>query len=469
MHLVVVGGSDAGVSAALRARELRPDVSLSVVVADAFPNFSICGLPFYLSGEVPDWRSLAHRTRAELERAGLQLLLEHTATAISPATRRVLVRTPDGADNALPYDRLVVATGTTPVRPPISGLDLPGVYLLHTMADSFRLDEHLTRGQPRSAIVVGSGYIGLEMADALTRRGLHVTLMGRAPAVLPTVDRVFGELLVAELRRCGVEVVSGVAVDRISPSEGGLLVSGHGGVERRADLVLVGAGVRPNVALAAAAGAATGDAGALHVDRFMATHVPDLYAAGDCVETWHRLLERPVYLPLGTTAHKQGRVAGENAVGGGRLFAGSVGTQVVKVFDLAVARTGLRDGEARAAGCDPRSPARWRPGITPRITPARPPCVCGSPEIARVAGCWAPRCSGPGRPRWPSGSTSSPRPSPAGCASTSCPTWTSATRRRWAHPGTRCSRRLKPGSRRSGELRERARLGGTTTRGRRAR
>lgn len=353
MHLVVVGGSDAGISAALRARELRPEVSVSVVVADAFPNFSICGLPFYLSGEVPDWRSLAHRTRADLERAGLRLLLEHTATAIQPAARRVLVRTPDSSEDALAYDRVVVATGAVPVRPPISGLDLPHVYLLHTMADSFRLHEHLARGQPRSAIVVGSGYIGLEMADALTRRGLRVTLFGRAPAVLPTVDRVFGELLADELRRCGVEVLSGVAVERIARSERELLVSGQGGVQRRADLVLVGAGVQPNTELAAAAGAATGDAGALHVDRFMATTMPDVYAAGDCVATWHRLLERPVYLPLGTTAHKQGRVAGENAVGGGRLFAGSVGTQVVKVFDLAVAGTGLRDDQARAAGFAP--------------------------------------------------------------------------------------------------------------------
>jgi NADPH-dependent 2,4-dienoyl-CoA reductase/sulfur reductase-like enzyme len=352
MHLVVVGGSDAGVSAALRARELRPGVEVTVVVADAFPNFSICGLPYFLSGEVPDWHRLAHRTRTELEGAGLELLLDHTAMVLHPADHCAVVRRPDGSEHALVYDRLVVATGAAPVRPPIAGLDLPGVHVLHTMADSFRVAAHLADRQPRSVIVVGSGYIGLEMADALTRRGLRVTLIGRAPAVLPTVDPVLGELLVGELRRCGVEVLGGVAVEAIAHRAGQLVVTGHGGVERRADLVLVGAGVRPNAELAATAGAATGTAGALRVDRSMATTLPDVYAAGDCVETWHRLLGRLVYLPLGTTAHKQGRVAGENAVGGRRLFAGSLGTQVVKVFDLAVARTGLREAEARADGFD---------------------------------------------------------------------------------------------------------------------
>jgi NADPH-dependent 2,4-dienoyl-CoA reductase/sulfur reductase-like enzyme len=352
MRLLVIGGSDAGISAGLRARELDPGVEVSLVVADGYPNFSICGLPYYLSGDVPDWRDLAHRTSADLEAAGLQLLLDHTAHAIDPATKQVSVTDPAGADRQLGYDRLVIAIGAVPVRPPIDGLDLPGVHVLHTMGDTFRLHQALTAGA-RSAVIVGGGYIGLEMAEAFASRGLSVTLVEQAPAVMPTVDLELGELLGQELRRHDVQVVNDVTIKAIHQQDGALVAAGEPDFTAAADLVLVVVGVRPDTDLAVAAGVQTGVRGALRVDRQMRTNLPDILAAGDCVETWHRLLQKPAYLPLGTTAHKQGRIAGETAVGGTAEFAGSLGTQVVKVFELAVARTGLRDYEAQAAGLDP--------------------------------------------------------------------------------------------------------------------
>ena len=352
MRLVVIGGSDAGIAAGLRARELDASVEATVVVADGYPNFSICGLPYYLSGDVPDWRDLAHRTSDDLEAAGLQLLLDHTAHAIDPATKQVTVTEPAGADRQLGYDRLVIATGAVPVRPPIDGLDLPGVHVLHTMGDTFTLHQALTAGT-KSALIVGGGYIGLEMAEALTSRGLAVTLVEQAPAVMPTVDQELGELLGQELGRHGVQVVNDVTINAIHQEAGGLTVAGEPDFTVAADLVLVVVGVRPDTDLAVAAGVETGVRGALQVDRQMRTNLPDILAAGDCVETWHRLLQKPSYLPLGTTAHKQGRVAGETAVGGTAEFAGSLGTQVVKVFELAVARTGLRNPDAAAAGLDP--------------------------------------------------------------------------------------------------------------------
>jgi NADPH-dependent 2,4-dienoyl-CoA reductase/sulfur reductase-like enzyme len=352
MRLLVIGGSDAGISAGLRARELDPSVEVSLLVADGYPNFSICGLPYYLSGDVPDWRDLAHRTSADLEAAGLELLLDHTARAIDSAAKQVTVTDPDGTDRQLSYDRLVIGTGAVPVRPPVDGLDLPGVHVLHTMGDTFRLHRALTAGA-RSAVIVGGGYIGLEMAEAFTARGLAVTLVEQAPAVMPTVDRELGELLGHELRRHDVQVVNDVTIKAIHQEAGGLTVAGEPDFTATADLVLVVVGVRPDTELAVAAGVETGARGALRVDRHMRTNLPDVLAAGDCVETWHRLLEAPTYLPLGTTAHKQGRIAGETAVGGTAEFTGSLGTQVVKVFDLAVARTGLRDQEAQAAGLDP--------------------------------------------------------------------------------------------------------------------
>jgi NADPH-dependent 2,4-dienoyl-CoA reductase/sulfur reductase-like enzyme len=234
------------------------------------------------------------------------------------------------------------------------------VHLLHSMGDTFAVMRTLENAAPASAIIVGAGYIGLEMADALTVRGLQVTQIEQLPEVLPTVDPELGTLIHAELAARGVEVLTGTtvqAIDKAPPGGPGPLhvqaTTAHGtAVTRTADMVLVVVGVRPETALAADAGAALGAKGAIAVDRGMRTSLPDVFAAGDCVITHHRLLG-VTYLPLGTTAHKQGRVAGENALGDNREFAGSLGTQVVKIFDQATARTGLRDHEAAAAGFDP--------------------------------------------------------------------------------------------------------------------
>jgi NADPH-dependent 2,4-dienoyl-CoA reductase/sulfur reductase-like enzyme len=221
------------------------------------------------------------------------------------------------------------------------------------MADSLALQERLTSKAPKSAIIVGAGYIGLEMADALRHRGLEVTVFETVGSVLQTVDPPLGQRVQAELERHGVRVRLGVPIESIEPASEGVLVSDREGDRVPADFVLVATGVRPSVELARAAGASLGDRGALRVTRAMETDLPDVFAAGDCVETHHRLTELALYLPLGTTAHKQGRVAGENAVGGNARFEGSLGTQVVKVFGLVIGRTGFRDDEARRHGFDP--------------------------------------------------------------------------------------------------------------------
>jgi NADPH-dependent 2,4-dienoyl-CoA reductase/sulfur reductase-like enzyme len=366
MHVVMIGGSDAGISAALRARELDPAADVTVVLEDAYPNFSICGIPYYVSGEVTHWRNLAHRTIADLQAAGMRLRPDTTARRIDVPGRKLLVTTAGGGEEVLGYDKLVIGTGAVPVRPPIRGLSGPdalgpadGVHLLHSMGDTFAVMRTLEQAAPASAVIVGAGYIGLEMADALTVRGLHVTQMEQLPEVLPTVDPGLGALVHAELASHGVEVLTGTTVQAIStaPAAGSgrlqvqAAVADRTAVTRHADMVLVVVGVRPEATLAAEAGATLGVKGAIAVDPGMRTGLPDIYAAGDCVITHHRLLGQ-TYLPLGTTAHKQGRVAGENALGGNRQFGGSLGTQVVKIFDQAAARTGLRDHEA-AAGFDP--------------------------------------------------------------------------------------------------------------------
>src|SRR5947208_13853856 len=175
MHLVVVGGSDAGIAAALRAREVDSTVDVDVVLADAFPNFSICGLPYLLSGEVGDWRALAHRSRAELERSGLRLTLEATVHHVDPVARTLVAAGPGDREAAMGWDALVVATGAEPVRPPIAGFQCPGVFVLHTMDDALGLAQAL-ESAPKSALIVGAGYIGPEMAEAPIQPGLAGTL-----------------------------------------------------------------------------------------------------------------------------------------------------------------------------------------------------------------------------------------------------------------------------------------------------
>ncbi|MET9565819.1 FAD-dependent oxidoreductase [Streptomyces tauricus] len=383
--MIAVGGSDAGISAALRARELDPTSEVTVVVADAYPNFSICGIPYYISGEVTHWSSLAHRTADDLAATGMEVRVDTRATHIDPAGKRLTVERADGRSEDLAYDALVVGTGSVSVRPPIDGLaelgPEQGVHLLHSMGDTFALERSLDLRQPTDAVIIGAGYIGLEMAEALTMRGISVTQIEALPEVLPTVDGELGALVRTELVTHGVDVLTGTTVKAVSREPDDRLrvdATGPDGdpVARVVDVVLVVVGVRPDTALATQAGAELGFRGAIAVDEQMRTSLPGVFAAGDCAVTHHRLLGT-TWLPLGTTAHKQGRVAGENALGGERRFAGSLGTQVVKVFDLVAARTGLREHEALAAergwapvtsSSAPDDHKAYYPGATPITT-----------------------------------------------------------------------------------------------------
>jgi NADPH-dependent 2,4-dienoyl-CoA reductase/sulfur reductase-like enzyme len=402
MHIIAIGGSDAGISAALRARELEPSTEVTVVVADAYPNFSICGIPYYVSGEVTHWRNLAHRSIADLEATGMGLRLDTVARHIDVEGQKLLVTTTAGDEQLLSYDELVVGTGAVPVRPPIEGLTGPdalgaddGVHLLHSMGDTFAVMRTLSERAPVSALIVGAGYIGLEMAEALVARGLKVSQMEQLPEVLPTVEPALGTLVHAQLVEHGVEVLTGKTVRSITRAprgdSGRLLVKATStdgrDVAGAVDMVLVVVGVRPETALAASAGATLGNRGAIAVDRQMHTNLPHVFAAGDCVTTLHRLLGSS-YLPLGTTAHKQGRVAGENALGGSREFAGSLGTQVVKIFDHALPVPDCGTTRPWLAAMT-RSLSKPRPTTTRPTIRAAIASPCVTPATATPVGCWA--------------------------------------------------------------------------------
>ena len=349
-RILIVGGSDAGISAALRVREVDSSVEVAVLLRDAYPNFSICGLPFLIGGQVNDPARLAHRNLDELQAAGLEILPCHLAIGVEAASRTLEAIDPDGQPRGFHWDRLLLATGARPVLPSLPGIERLGVFSLRSMRDGLRLQGFLELRQPRRAVIVGGGYLGLEMAEALSARGLEVTLLERNPTLLSTVHPSLARMVAEGLERRGVRVLTGVTVKAIDDGGGTLQVLGDPELAEETDLVLLAVGVTPETQLARRCGLPLGAGGALAVNRRMETAVAGIWAAGDAVETYHRLLDRNVYLPLGTTAHHQGRIAGENMLGGSRLFAGSLGTQVVKVFDQVIARTGLRVEEARAEG-----------------------------------------------------------------------------------------------------------------------
>ncbi|MDN5972576.1 MULTISPECIES: FAD-dependent oxidoreductase [Actinomycetes] len=364
MRLLIIGGSDAGIMAGLRARQLEPQTDVTLVVADQYPNYSICGIPYHLSGDVPDWHDLAHRTQTDLEAAGLSLRLGTLATSINADAHTVTVTKPDGNQETISYDRLVVATGARPTATGITGLTGPDalgpadcVHQLHTIDQMHAVQRTLVTRHPRRAVIIGAGYIGLEMAEALTRRGLDVTMLQHGPEVLSTLDTDLASLVHSELVHHGVHLHLNTSVRSIQRGERGPVVISDdptGTQKISTDLVIAVTGIRPNTSLLTMAGATTGPGAAIEVDDQMRTSLPDIYAAGDGVTTKHRLLG-DTWLPLGTTAHKQGRIAGENAVGGNATFAGVLGTQAVKVFSLVAARTGLRETEAHNADIPARS------------------------------------------------------------------------------------------------------------------
>ncbi len=351
---LIIGGSDAGISAALRARELDQQVEITILLADEYPNFSICGLPFYLGNEVDDWHNLAHRSRFDIEAQNITVLTRHIAQNIDPDNKRVQVLDKDSNKTKnLAYDKLLIGTGALSKRPPIEGLDNPGVFFLRWMSDSFAFKKYMEDHKPESITIIGAGYIGLEMVEAMKNAGLTVNLVEYFPSVLVTLDPQLGKLVQNQLEEKNVNIFTGIAVEKIDQESEKLIVQDDKDFNIESDIVLVATGSCPHTKLAKDTGIILGVNDAFQVNRKMETNIPDIFAAGDCAETYHCLLEKNMYLPLGTTAHKQGRIAGENVLGGSRKYAGSLGTQSVKIFDLVAARTGLRDDEAQKEGFAP--------------------------------------------------------------------------------------------------------------------
>ncbi len=336
-ELLIIGGSDAGISSALRARELDKTVKITMILADSYPNFSICGLPYALSGEVPDWHNLSHRTMADLEAYDIDFWMDTLAMEIKAEAHEVVAEK-EGQIYHFQYQKLMVGTGARPKK--LSDADgLANLHYLHTMADYFALEHQVVQGKPNKVAVVGAGYVGLEVAEALSKKQIETHIFQRGKSILKTLDADLAVPLQEIYEAHGVHIHLGEEFFAKDLAE-------------TFDLVLVAIGVLPNSELLINAGAKAGVAGTVKVDTQMQTSLSDIYAAGDLVETEHRLLGS-VYQPLGTTSHKQGRVAGANMVGQTAKFAGITGTQVLRVFDKVVARTGLNQVELTQTGFAP--------------------------------------------------------------------------------------------------------------------
>jgi len=352
-RIVVVGGVAAGMSAASQAK--RRDASAEVVVLERGPHVSYgaCGMPYNLLDPARAMDDLVvipvERFRSE---RGIDVRVRQEALAID-AVRRVVAARDVAADRRyeLPYDALVVATGAQATRPPLPGLDLPGVFVLRELTDGEAMKRFIGEASPKRAVIVGAGYIGMEMAEALRGRGMAVTVLEKVEQILPGFARPVVEAVQAVLERNEVRVETGVSVLGMERADRGLRVLTDRGAHP-ADVVLVSVGVRPNVALARAAGVALGATGAIAVDDEMRTNVAGVFAAGDCAEARHLVTGLPAYVPLGTTANKQGKVAGANAAGAHERFGGIVGTAAFKAFELEVGRTGVGLAEAARAGLD---------------------------------------------------------------------------------------------------------------------
>jgi NADPH-dependent 2,4-dienoyl-CoA reductase/sulfur reductase-like enzyme len=349
---VMIGGDAASMSAASKIKREQPDAETLVFERGDYISYSACGMPYWIAGVIESDRKLIVLTpeRAR-ERRGIDVRTAHEVTAIDPAAKTVTVeRLATGESFVQPYEKLLIGTGASAIKPPIPGLDLPGVFTLRSIPDAQQIFQWIEQKQPQRAVIIGGGYIGLEMAEAFHDRGLQVTVVEMLPQLLPNFDADMVEEVTAHLAEKGVQVHTSERVNGIAATEAGLAVQLASGATVAAELVLVSTGVRPNSELAKAAGLKLGKSGAIWVDAQMRTSDPHIYAAGDCVEHYHIVLGENAWIPLATSANKGGRIAGDNMSGNQATFPGIAGTAVVKVFDYTLSVTGVTERQAVQSG-----------------------------------------------------------------------------------------------------------------------
>ncbi|NMO90000.1 FAD-dependent oxidoreductase [Actinomycetospora sp. TBRC 11914] len=355
-RIVVIGGDATGMSAASTALRHAGsgEVEVTVLESGHYTSYSACGIPYWVGGTVSDGDSLVARGPEEHREAGIDVRMRTEATAIDLEKQVVSFRAVDGDgdDGEISYDDLVIATGARPLRPPLDGIDAEGIFGVQSLEDGEAIISDLGDGGRRRAVVVGAGYIGVEMAEAMVLRDLEVTILDHAPEPFTQIDPDMGAIVREAMQGMGMTVLNGVTVEGFDVGDDGRVTAVRTDRETiPADIVVLGLGVRPNVDLAREAGLTVGESGGLVTDVQMRCVGHDnVWAGGDCVEVHHRLSKKGVAIALGTHANKHGRIIGTNLAGGYGAFPGVLGTAISKVCSLEIGRTGLGEAEARAAG-----------------------------------------------------------------------------------------------------------------------
>lgn len=350
--LVIVGGVAAGASAAAKARRCDEDADIVMFEMGDDISYATCGLPYYLSGVIAKRDSLLITTGEFFKnRFNVKVKTRHKVLGIDRDEQKVTVK--DLASGEIleeSYDRLILATGADAITPPVSGVDLPFVFTLKTLQDTDRIYDYLKEKRPETAVVVGGGLIGIEAVENLAHKDVKVSVVEFMPQVLTFLDMEMAEVVHQHLKGKGVQLLLSEGVTSIEERDGRGKVLTSKGKELSADLVIMAVGVRPNTELAKACGLTIGPTGGIEVNEFMQTNDPNIFAAGDCVESMNLVTGKPTLVPMGSAANKQGRAAGANAMGRQIAVKGFTGTVIVKVFDLAVAKTGLSEAQAVSEG-----------------------------------------------------------------------------------------------------------------------
>ncbi len=360
--VLIIGGVAAGCKAASRIKRLDAEAEVTILEKGGIVSYGGCGLPYFISDVIKDEKELISTPIGVVRDAGyfknVKGVTVHINTCAEEIDRQNKVVTAvdaaTGERKKFPYDKLVIAVGGDPVIPPIEGVQLKGIYTLRTIEDGVKIKTRVFEKSVKKAVVVGSGLIGMEMAEAFHLRGIEVTVVEMLDWIFPALlDRDMGLLATRYVSQKGIQVCTGEKVLRCVGDRDGVIqrvITDKR--ELQADLVLLAVGVRPNVELAKKAGLAIGETRAIQVNEYLQTSDPDIYAGGDCVENTHRVTGKKIYAPLGSTANKHGRCIADHIAGRGAPFPGVLGTAICKVFDYTMARTGLSEREAKAAGFD---------------------------------------------------------------------------------------------------------------------
>ncbi len=371
MKVVIVGGVAGGATAAARIRRLDEQAEIVVFERSGYISYANCGLPYYIGGMIEDPEDLTLQTPESIyARFRIHMNVHHEVTAIHPDRKTVSVKNLETKEEfEESYDKLLLSPGAKPVWPSLPGMDSDRIFTLRTVEDTFRIKEFVNRHKPRSAVLVGGGFIGLEMAENLRELGMEVTIVQRPKQLMSPFDADMAAFIHAEMRKHGVQLALGRSVEGFAESEGGLDVLLKDLPPIHADMVVLAIGVTPESTLAKEAGLALGRKGSILVNDRMETSVPDIYAVGDAVQVRHYVTGEDALIALAGPANKQGRIAADNICGGDSRYLGSQGSSVIKVFDMTAATTGINETNARKSGLDadtvilsPMSHAGYYPG-----------------------------------------------------------------------------------------------------------